>query len=429
MSEMFKKEQLDKLNYSLKRRIRKLYTSKGSPIGMPVIICFKHKVTPSRIYALEKHMGPHSFTIKHRLPLLNALSTQVSISGLKRLSSWKGVQRIYLDDINKASLNTALPSIGAAAVQDFRGLTGKGINIAVLDTGLFPHPDLMRPLNRIVAFKDFINRKSAPYDDNGHGTHVAGVIAGNGWSSGGKYKGPASEAGIVAVKVLDEHGEALDSIVIKGIEWCISNRTRYNLRILSLSLGKLQVSPIKDDLVVQAVEKAVRAGLVVVVSAGNSGPDSGSIECPGTSPSAITVGAVDDRGTTDQRDDRICRFSSRGPVFGSKISKPDITAPGEGIVSLRAPGSVLVRNNPRRKVGSDYFMLSGTSVATPIVAGVVAQVLQQWPYLSPMQVKAVLKKNAYYRKGMKPNTFGSGMLNARFLLQRQRGRAASSTDR
>ncbi|MFB5762015.1 S8 family peptidase [Paenibacillus medicaginis] len=416
MSRMFEKEQLDKLNYSLKRKLRKLYTSKGSPAGMPVIIRFRHKVTSSRIHALQKYMGTHSFSIKHHIPLLNALSVQTSLPGLKRLSSWSGVQRIYLDDTNKASLDTAVSSVGSAAVQNIRGLTGKGINIAVLDTGVFPHPDLTRPVNRIVAFKDYIHQKSTPYDDNGHGTHVAGVIAGNGWSSNGKYKSPAPEAGIVAVKVLDELGEALDSIVIKGIEWCISNRIRYNLRIVSLSLGKMQVSPLKDDLVVQAVEKAVRSGLVVVCSAGNSGPEPGTIECPGTSPSAITVGAVDDRDTVEQQDDRICRFSSRGPAAGQRNPKPDITAPGEGIISLRAPESMLVRNNPRKVVGSHYFMLSGTSAATPFVAGVVAQLLQKRPFLTPIQVKTLLKKNAYRRKGMKLNTFGSGVLNARFLL-------------
>lgn len=416
MSETFKKEQLAKLNYSLKRKIRKLYTSKGTSTGMPVIVRFNHQVTSPRIHALQKHMGAHTFSIKHHIPLLNALSIHISLNSLKRLCSWRGVHRIYLDDMNKASLNTALPSIGATVVQNIRGLTGKGINIAVLDTGVFPHPDLTRPVNRIVAFKDYINHKSAPYDDNGHGTHVAGVIAGNGWSSNGKYKSPAPEAGIVAVKVLDGMGEALDSVVIKGIEWCISNRIRYNLRVISLSLGKMQVSPIKDDLVVQAVEKAVRSGLVVVASAGNSGPGFRTIECPGTSPSAITVGAVDDRGTPEQTDDRICGFSSRGPVTGAKTPKPDIAAPGESIVSLRAPDSALAVRNPSRCVGSQYFMLSGTSVATPIVAGVVAQILQQRPLLTPIQVKNLLKKNAYRRKGMNPNTFGSGLLNVRFLL-------------
>ncbi|MDP4099423.1 S8 family peptidase [Paenibacillus sp. P96] len=415
MSDMFKKEQLAKFNLSLRRRIRKLYTSKGGPVGMPVIIRFRHKVTSSRIHALQKHMGSHSFSIKHHIPLLNALSTQITIKGLKRLCSWKGVHRIYLDDLNKASLNVALPSIGASIVQENPGLTGKGINIAVLDTGVYPHPDLTKPVNRIVAFKDYIHNKSAPYDDNGHGTHIAGVIAGNGLSSDGKYKGPASEAGIVGVKVLDEFGEAFDSTVIKGIEWCISNRIRYSLRIISLSLGRAQLAPIKDDLVVQAVEKAVRSGLVVVVSAGNSGPSPRSIECPGTSPSAITVGAVDDRGTVQQKDDRVCSFSSRGPISGTGGSKPDIAAPGEGIISLRAPGSTLVRESPRKSMGSHYFILSGTSVATPIVSGVVAQILQDRPHLTPLQVKTLLKKNAYRRKGMSRHAYGSGVLNARFL--------------
>ncbi|MNI46894.1 Serine protease AprX [compost metagenome] len=284
----------------------------------------------------------------------------------------------------------------------------------MLDTGVFPHPDLVRPVNRIVAFKDFVNHRKRPYDDNGHGTHIAGDAAGNGWSSKGKYKGPAPEAGIVGVKVLDINGDGYDSTIIKGIEWCIAEKKRLKLRILSMSFGGPVNTSCKDDLLCQAVDKAVQAGLTVVIAAGNSGPGRKTIESPGINPAAITVGAVDDRRTLTQKDDRITFYSSRGPTPCGKI-KPDITAPGESVISLRAPGSQLARRFPYMRIGKQYFVLSGTSVSTPIVSGAAAQLLQSCPSLTPGQVKARLKRNAF-RLGLKPNTAGSGEINMRFLL-------------
>lgn len=367
---------------------------------------------------LQKHLGKHAFPVKHRLHLINAVSSRVSLQCLERICSCGEIAKVYLDDIKKTTLNIATPSIGAAALQQTRGLTGKGINIAIIDTGVFPHPDLTRPVNRIIAFKDFINHRQHPYDDNGHGTHISGDAAGNGWVSKGKYKGPAPEAGIVGVKVLDKNGEGYDSTIIKGIEWCIANKKRLKLRILSMSFGGPVSNSAEEDLLVQAVEKAVKAGLTVVISAGNSGPRPRTIESPGVSPSAITVGAVNDQRTITQRDDRITFYSSRGPAPGGKV-KPDIVAPGESITSLLAPGSSLARQMPGQRNGKLYFVLSGTSVSTPIVAGAAAQLLQLRPCLTPRQVKATLKKNTF-RLGLKPNTAGSGEVNMRFLNCRTR---------
>ncbi|CQR54819.1 S8 family peptidase [Paenibacillus riograndensis] len=408
------KQYASKMNRPLRNEIRKTFHSGKSSAALPVIVQFKHKITPSRMLALHKHLGAHSFAIKHRIPMLNALSSRVSVNCLKRLCCWEGVHKVHLDHIKSISLDIATPSIGAAAVQSKRGLTGKGINIAVLDTGVFPHPDLVRPVNRIVAFKDFVNHRKRPYDDNGHGTHITGDAAGNGWSSRGKYRGPAPEAGIVGVKVLDINGDGYDSTIIKGIEWCIAEKKRLKLRILSMSFGGPISTSCRDDLLCQAVEKAVQAGLTVVIAAGNSGPGRKTIESPGISPAAVTVGAVDDRRTLPQKDDRITFYSSRGPTPCGKI-KPDLVAPGESVISLRAPGSQLARNFPYLRIGKQYFVLSGTSVSTPIVSGAAAQLLQSCPSLTPRQVKARLKRNAF-RLGLKPNTAGSGEINMRFLL-------------
>ncbi|WP_342565421.1 S8 family peptidase [Paenibacillus sp. FSL R7-0345] len=403
-----------KINKPLKRRLHQhSRSSDRTRKPVPVIVQFKHKLTPARMEALRKHLGEHPFPVKHQLNLLNAVSAQVSVKCLERICSCGEVGKVYLDGVKKASLNIATPSIGSAALQQTRGVTGKGVHIAIIDTGVYPHPDLTRPVNRIIAFKDFINHRKKPYDDNGHGTHISGDAAGNGWSSKGKYKGPAPKAGIVGVKVLDQYGEGFDSTIIKGIEWCIANRKRLKLRILSMSFGGPAAASPEEDLLVQAAEKAVKAGLTVVISAGNSGPAPRTIDSPGVSPSAITVGAVNDRRTVTQADDRITFYSSRGPAPGGKV-KPDIVAPGEMVISLLAPGSRLARQQPGLKVGKCYIKLSGTSISTPIVSGAAAQLLQLRPCLTPRQVKAALKRNAFPLK-LKPNTAGSGEVNMRFL--------------
>ncbi|OMD43260.1 hypothetical protein BSK56_24500 [Paenibacillus borealis] len=418
-AQLWLQQHATKLNRPLKHKVRQTYASGYKPVAVPVIIQFKRPITSSRLLALHRHIGPQPFIVSRRLPLLNAVSSQVSLKSLERICCWHGVHKIYLDAIKTTSLNIATPSIGASAVRQADGLTGKGIHIAILDTGVFPHPDLTRPVNRIIAFKDFINHRKQPYDDNGHGTHIAGDAAGNGWASRGKYRGPAPEAGIVGIKVLDKNGDGYDSTIIKGIEWCIKHRKRLKLRILSLSFGGPVNTSCEDDLLCQAVEKAVKAGLTVVIAAGNSGPGRRTIESPGVSPSSITVGAVDDRRTLPQGDDQITDFSSRGPAPGGR-RKPDIVAPGETIISLRSPGSQLARQYPYLRIDKQYFVLSGTSVSTPIVSGAAALLLQRSPSLSPSQVKTALKRNAF-RLGLRPNTAGSGEVNVRFLRRYAKG--------
>jgi serine protease AprX len=402
----------------LRKRIQRLHAKGRKTAAIPVIIQFEQKVTGTRLDALQKQIGSHSCPVIRHLHLIQSISSKVSAGCLKQLCCCKGIRRIYLDRIKKTSLHIATPSIGSAALQKDKGLTGKGVNIAVLDTGVFPHPYLTRPVNRIVAFKDFVKRRKCPYDDNGHGTHVAGDAAGNGWSSKGKYKGPAPEAGIVGVKVLDKDGMGLDSTIIKGIEWCIKHRKRLKLRILSLSFGGPAFSACVDDPLCQAVQRAVKAGLTVVVSAGNSGPGRSTIESPGNSPLAITVGVVDDRRTLTQADDLIASFSSRGPTF-ERRTKPDLVAPGESIISLRAPGSTLDRDLPFLRIDKRYYTLSGTSMSAPIVSGAAAQLLQSEPSLTPRQVKAKLTRNAFRLK-LGPNTAGSGEINMRFLRRSRR---------
>ncbi|MFB9328206.1 S8 family peptidase [Paenibacillus aurantiacus] len=428
-----KKHPSHKMCPALIRRRRQIQSRQkpGSNSKLRVIVKLKQRLTPLAIRMLRRDLGQEALPIHRQLAFFSAFSTIVSISCLDKLCRCKGVENVYLDRKRTATLYVASPSIGATQARKQRGLSGKGVNIAIVDTGVYPHPDLIRPYNRIVAFKDFVNGRKRPYDDNGHGTHLAGDAAGNGWASKGKYVGAAPESGIVGVKVLNANGDGYDSTIIEGIAWCIANRKRYGIRIISLSLGGLAIGTCQDDLLCQAVERAVRAGITVVVAAGNNGPGRGTIESPGNSPSAITVGAVDDRRTIVQADDRISWFSSRGPAKGG-LRKPDLVAPGESITSLRAPGSVLDRELAHQRVGKQYFYLTGTSISTPLVAGAAALLLQRYPKLSPGQVKASLKRRAF-RLGYSRGAIGSGEVNVRFLIgvggstpaARKRGQSAA----
>jgi len=350
--------------------------------------------------------------------------------------------------------------------------TGKDVTIAVLDTGIYPHPDLTFPNNRIIAFKDFVNGRSIPYDDNGHGTHVSGDAAGNGAVSQGLYRGPAPEANLVGIKVLDRDGIGRTSNIVKGITWAIENRDRYGIKVLNISLGNTPAAKGKVDPVALAVEKAVESGIVVVVAAGNEGPNPGTISSPGDNPKVITVGAVDDNNTPDDlTDDSVPDYSSRGPAEKG-AQKPDLLAPGEGIVGPSAPSTpmeekakkyglvnetlewlqkmsdgqitrvpeetlrliglsdetiaqfkaspALARSEINRlikatdrltMIESSYIVSPGTSMASPIVAGVVAEMLQANPGLSPDQVKSILQNTARSLPGVGGQIQGAGELN------------------
>lgn len=352
---------------------------------------------------------------------------------------------------NVARLNV----VNASAKMDEIKATGKNVSIAILDTGVSPHPDIK---DKIVAFKDFVNSREEPYDDNGHGTHVAGDAAGTGAASDGKYKGTAPDANIVGVKILNSEGGTKVSDVVKGIDWVIENREKYNIRIINMSIG-VPSSGYQFDLVDKAVERANKAGIVVVAAAGNEGPNMGTIgSAPGNSPLAITVGAIDDNNTVEKEDDTIARFSSRGPTLDGLI-KPDIVAPGVDIISLNITGSkidkmakavkylrelpdeklkelpkelyagldidyasiidqtpskirrYLERHLPKFNYINEYYVgMPGTSMATPLTSGVIADMLEVNPELSPGQVKDILKKTAD-DMSTKNHSQGSGSLD------------------
>lgn len=198
--------------------------------------------------------------------------------------------------------------------------------------------------------------------------------------------------------------------MIEGIQWCINNKDDLGIRVLNMSLGSAATESYKNDPVCQAVEKAWQAGIVVCVAAGNDGPQPQTINSPGIDPLVITVGALDDINTISPEDDQVAGFSSRGPTVDN-LTKPDILAPGADIISLRSPGSLLDKKNRQSRVDNWYTSLSGTSMATPVCSGVVAQILQLNSSLTPDQVKARLMETARTLH-LEPNIQGAGVIDA-----------------
>ncbi len=282
---------------------------------------------------------------------------------------------------------------------DTMGLTGAGVGVAVLDTGIYPHEDFE---NRIMAFKDFVRRRPGPYDDNGHGTHIAAMIGGNGASSGGRYRGVAPGCGLIAVKVLDFRGNGFASDVLAGLRWIRENKEKYGIRVVNISVGSLSRKDMSENSVlVRGVDAAWDDGLVVVVAAGNHGPGRMTITTPGISRKVITVGCSDDYKEVEVMGNRMVDYSGRGPTMAC-ISKPDLVAPGSGIISCcNQPGQ--------------YMPKSGTSMSTPLVSGAVALLLERYPQMTNRDVKLRLIERAV-DMGRPHNQQGWGLLDVGRLL-------------
>lgn len=268
------------------------------------------------------------------------------------------------------------------------------VGVAVIDTGIFRHKDFD---NRVAAFVDFINGRTAPYDDSGHGTHVSGIIAGSGAASGGRYRGVAPESAIISVKVLDNSGNGRIANVLKGLEWVRKQREKYNIRVVNISFGTTTKDEVKDeDRLIEAVEKLWDDGMVVIAAAGNNGPSRSSITAPGNSRKIITVGAFDDSSFTDQRNSSVKYYSGRGPTRECVV-KPEVVVAGANIIAC---------SNHKNA----YSIKSGTSMAAPIVSGAVARLLKEESQLTPKQIK-VRMKQCCKKINVPDNQQGWGMLD------------------
>ena len=286
------------------------------------------------------------------------------------------------------------------------GVDGSGVTVALLDTGVSQVDDLG---NRVDARIDF-TPGGAGEDGYGHGTHLAGVIAGDGSDSGGKWRGVAPGAHLISIKVAGPDGSTDVSVVIAALQWIVTHRDLYNIRVLNLAFGTDGDQPYALDPLDAAVERAWAAGITVVVSAGNRGSAAGTINKPADDPYVITVGAADLNGTSDRSDDQVAPFSSRGPTQDG-FEKPDLVAPGISIVSTRSVGSTIDQQHPAAVVDDSYFKGTGTSQAAAIVSGVAALMYDVNPSLKPNQVKGMLLETAFkttaYRVGG-----GAGLVDA-----------------
>jgi serine protease AprX len=299
--------------------------------------------------------------------------------------------------------NVTAESIGAdqvwAGSERLPPLTGAGVTVAVIDSGVDPRHSSLQ--GRIAYTVDFTGGDGV--DRYGHGTHVAALIAGRQGRTidTADFRGIASGARIVNLRVLGDDGSGMSSDVIEAIDWVVENRKLFDIRVINLSLGAPVTQPYRDDPMCEAVQRAAAAGIVVVAAAGNYGLNLegqtvyGSIATPANDPTVITVGAVDTHDTAQRSDDTVARFSSRGPTRFDLVLKPDLVAPGARVVSAEAAGSYLGRTYPQRHVigagANAYIQLSGTSMAAGIVSGAVALLLEQKPRLTAREAKAVLQ--------------------------------------
>ena len=373
---------------------------------------------------------------------------------LKKLAENPRVKRIHHDRPVSGDVARAAATVGSRAVVDLMGYTGAGIGVAVIDSGISNWHDDLRinpygetqpslfnllsislsktglalPRNQRVAdFKDFVNGRTTAYDDWGHGTHVAGIVAGNGYDTRGSREAIAPGSHIVALKALARDGSGQISNVIAAIDYAIANKAKFNIRVINMSLSAGVRESYNTDPLTLAAKRAVESGIVVVASAGNMGRAAngeaqyGAIGAPGNAPWVLTVGASSTEGTVNRRDDIVASYSSRGPTMYDHAAKPDLVAPGTGMVSLSDPLSRLYSEKAPYLVNGllfglttkPYLTLSGTSMAAPVVSGTVALMLHANPSLTPNMVKAILQYTAQEYPGYDYMTQGAGFLNSR----------------
>ncbi len=379
------------------------------------------------------------------IPLVDGLAACLTPDEIKSLGSAGFVTYIVADNLvhgltYQSTMDITNLTIGLGDVPSPAddGPDGAGATVAIIDTGIATTSDL--GASRIVGWKDFVNGEAAPYDDAGHGTFVAGLIAGDGSASlplenGGtarvQFRGVAPAANVVGIKVLDEVGQGRSSALIAGIAWAITHKDEYGIRVMNISIGGNPVSSVTKDPVARAVEAAWRSGITVVCAAGNEGEfGPGSILSPGNDPFVITVGADDTMLTAETGDDRIAAYSSVGPTLFDEIAKPDVIAPGRRLESLRAPGSFLDVNfpdnivplssydtSPTTGAESAYLRLSGTSASAPVVAGAAALMIGEDSSLTPDDVKVRLMTTADPVAGATTAQQGFGLIDVDEALE------------
>ena len=372
------------------------------PISLRLLV---HETTPAS-HVAEDLVHALGGEVTRPLPLIGGFAATVPEAQLPALANDPAIREVNVDG------RIRMAAVGTEAWDDIEpnlawrktirlnavplGIDGSGVTVAMIDTGVAQVQDLG---DRVVARVDFTPGGNGD-DEYGHGTHMAGVIAGDGSASGGKWRGVAPGARLVSVKVAGADGSTDVSVVIAAIQWVVTHRAEYGIRVLNLSFGTDSLQPAAVDPLNAAVERAWTAGITVVVSSGNRGP--GTINKPGDDPYVITVGAVDVNRTIDRRDDQVAAFSSYARMPDGSV-KPDVVAPGTTIVATRDAGSTIDGLHPDAVVDADYFKGTGTSQAAAVVSGVAALLYQANPALKPNLVKSILMgttvRASQYREG------------------------------
>jgi serine protease AprX len=364
-----------------------------------------------------------------RLPQMRGIVAEVPGTQLERLKADPLVQSVRADRPIYGALELTAATIGARWVNENLKFDGAGIGVAIIDSGITrAHDDLGG--NKVAHFADFVDAQAQPHDGYGHGTHVAGIIAGNGYDSGGARRGIAPGAHLVVLKALDDDGDGYISDAIAAIDYAIEQRAAFNIRVINLSVAAGVFESYSTDPLTLAARRAVEAGIVVVTAAGNLGrnakgqPQFSGITSPGNAPWVLTVGAASHRGTADRGDDTVAPFSSIGPSLIDLVAKPDLVAPGVGIESLADNGSTLFRTRASARLwgtvatpAQPYLSLSGTSMAAPVVAATAALMLQANPALTPGAVKALLQASAVEHAEYSRLAQGAGFLDARAAVE------------
>ena len=353
-------------------------------------------------------------TVTSRLELIDSVGAMIPVDAISSLLNEPAVIAITpngtmsVEGTNKQSPSskqknnktpeTNYPDVVGADAVWAAGVTGKGVTVAVMDSGVQPLQGLLKPANgrgmRILAIEDFIDGKGRRVDFNGHGTHVAGVIANSEVGKDDEWNGIAPDVNLVIARVANQEGYASYEDIIEGITWLVENREKYDIRVMNFSMSAPAKSPYWADPVNRALMVAWHSGIVVVSPAGNVGPQALSIGVPGNNPYLITVGSFTDAYTPeDWSDDYIPSFSSAGPTHDGFV-KPDLVAPGGHIVSLMDKKSYLAKEHPENIVAKNYFSMAGSSQATAVVSGITALMLSHNPDLTPDQVKYRLQASA-----------------------------------
>ena len=419
----------------LSRDVEEKIHAAGADDLLPVIVQTVGEPSASHFSRLHGRGG----AVKARHEALRGYSARVPASQLEALADDPEVAHISYDSPVKAHLDVALKVVKAdQAFVNSGGLDGRGVGVAVVDTGVALHRDLMRAKSSQVIEVEVVGHEAGLADYFGHGTHVAGIIGGNGAASSDKlsfrtFKGLAPGAQIISLRALYPDGTGYTSDILTAIDWAIRFQSQFNIRVLNLSLGHPVYESYRTDPLCLAIRKAYDSGILVVVAAGNDGgvgSGFGTITTPGNEPTAITVGAMDDGNTVTTTDDVLAWYSSKGPTLVDYVVKPDVVAPGTAIVSLRDNGSYLDTNYHQLtlKIGDyksdpsnslrdgDYYELSGTSMAAPMVSATAALLFQKDPSLNPATVKARIMKSAVKDDRMVFET-GAGYLDVDAALQ------------